>query len=377
MSGTRDVATGEPAGGPATPPAGLLGTDVFRAFLDHQVIHARRQGYPLALMLLTARHGPRETVGPGQDPLAFLSERMRRSARSGDVVGDLGRGHAAWLLPFSDAEGGRIAADRLTNEITAFPGRPRIACGIADLAGTRDAAGLIANALAAVRTAEGRPGDAVVVHETLESTGPPDVSTLDHARAIGNVYAMSRAVDAKDPTMAEHSRRVADLAGSLADRLGWPRARVTRLREAGLLHDVGKLAIPDEILLKAGPLTADEIQIARKHAAIGARVIEGVLDDEQVHWVRHHQERLDGTGYPDGLRGHMIPDGARILCVADSWDVMVSGRPYRRPLPGEAVIAECRVLAGTQFCPIVVGALVELWNEVADADGIRDLRANG
>lgn len=95
-----------------------------------------------------------------------------------------------------------------------------------------------------------------------------------------------------------------------------------------------------------------------------------------MRWVRHHQERIDGTGYPDGLQGDTIPDGARILCVADSSDVMISGRPYRSPLSADDAIAECRTLAGRQFCPTAVAALVELWDEGVYAKSLRYVRAD-
>ena len=133
-----------------------------------------------------------------------------------------------------------------------------------------------------------------------------------------------------------------------------------RLREAGLVHDVGKIGVPDRILFKPGRLTKEEYEEIKQHAQIGAEMVVDVLTPEQVSWVRGHHERWDGAGYPTGLMGEEIPLGARILALADAWDVMTSQRSYHDPLTIEDALAECRRCAGGQFSTEVVVALESL-----------------
>jgi len=139
--------------------------------------------------------------------------------------------------------------------------------------------------------------------------------------------------------------------------MSWPPLRVAALREAALIHDVGKIGVPLDALLKPGALTAAEYTLVKSHALLGAVISAEVLSEEQTSWVRGHHERFDGAGYPDGLVGDAIPDGALLLALSDSWDVMTSERSYSQGMdPGEA-LAECRRCAGGQFSPAVVEVL--------------------
>jgi len=149
----------------------------------------------------------------------------------------------------------------------------------------------------------------------------------------------------------------------LALELGWSDERAESLRLAGLMHDVGKLAVPEAILLKPGPLDTAEYEVVKQHAARGAEIVSGVLSEEQVAWVRHHHERWDGTGYPAGIGGEQIPDGARLLAVADAWDVMTGARTYFPALTRGDAFEECRRWAGHQFAPEAVDALAALVRE--------------
>ena len=180
------------------------------------------------------------------------------------------------------------------------------------------------------------------------------------APSLRAMRALAWAVDAKDPYTHRHSARVADLAVQIATALGWPVSRAAQLREAGLVHDVGKIAVPDAILFKPGPLTDGEREAVSAHAAVGARIVADVLSAEQAAWVRAHHERWDGTGYPDHLAGEDIPEEARVLALADSWDVIVSSRSYQAGRGVEAALAEVRRCAGSQFWPVAVDALARL-----------------
>jgi HD-GYP domain-containing protein (c-di-GMP phosphodiesterase class II) len=167
-------------------------------------------------------------------------------------------------------------------------------------------------------------------------------------------------VDTKDPSTSQHSERGADLAVTLGSALGWDGERLMRLREAGLVHDVGKIGVPDRILFKPGRLTPDEYEEIQRHAEIGAEMVADVLTPEQVSWVRGHHERWGGGGYPDGLAGEAIPDGAQILALADAWDVMCSERDYHVPLLIDEALAEVQRCAGEQFSDRMVAALLDL-----------------
>ena len=156
---------------------------------------------------------------------------------------------------------------------------------------------------------------------------------LERMGALSAMRALARAIDAKDPSTRSHSERVARTVELLALTAGWTPQRAALLREAALVHDVGKIGVPDAILLKPMSLTREEYDLVKSHAALGADIAAEVLSPDQVVWIRHHHERWDGRGYPDGIAGERIPQGARLLAVADAWDAMTSARPYQgRPL---------------------------------------------
>src|SRR5438034_7334391 len=155
--------------------------------------------------------------------------------------------------------------------------------------------------------------------------------------------SLSATVDARDSYTAGHSRRVQQLALAIGGELGLSQAELDLLGHAALFHDIGKLAIPDAVLLKPASLTTDEWALMRQHAAEGARIIDrlGFLDDA-VPAIRHHHERFDGTGYPDRLVGEEIPLGARIIHVADALDSMLTTRIYRAARAATDALQELR-----------------------------------
>jgi HD-GYP domain-containing protein (c-di-GMP phosphodiesterase class II) len=181
--------------------------------------------------------------------------------------------------------------------------------------------------------------------------------SLERSQALNAIRALARAVDARDPSTRRHSERVAELSVRIAAELGWSPERQSMLREAALVHDVGKIGVADAVLFKASRLTDAEIAHIQEHSTLGAQIVADVLGAEQVTWVRSLHERFDGRGYPEGIRGERIPDGARVLAVADAWDAMTSARPYTAPLSAEKAAEECRREAGRQFDADVVAAL--------------------
>jgi diguanylate cyclase (GGDEF)-like protein/putative nucleotidyltransferase with HDIG domain len=180
-------------------------------------------------------------------------------------------------------------------------------------------------------------------------------------RSTAAMESLSATVDARDAYTAGHSRRVQQLALAIGRELGLSQAELDLLGHAALFHDIGKLAIPDSILLKPATLTPAEWALMQRHADEGARIIDrlGFLQDA-VPAIRHHHERFDGTGYPDGLAGEEIPLGARIIHVADALDSMLTTRIYRAARPADEALEELRRGSGLQFCPRCVSALERL-----------------
>jgi putative nucleotidyltransferase with HDIG domain len=164
--------------------------------------------------------------------------------------------------------------------------------------------------------------------------------------------SFSAAIEARDPYTRGHSFRVTTLAEAVARWLGWTEGRLETLRIGGALHDVGKLTAPARILSKPGVLTAYEVAAIRTHPAVGARLIAPIRSVRAaLPYVLHHYERWDGHGYPHGLRGAAIPVEARVLAVADAFDAMTSGRPYRHALSEQDALLELERCAGYQFDP--------------------------
>ena len=191
-------------------------------------------------------------------------------------------------------------------------------------------------------------------------------------RSTASMESLSATVDARDAYTAGHSRRVQQLALAIGRELGLSQAELDLLGHAALFHDIGKLAVPDAILLKPSSLTDDEWSLMQRHSDEGARIIDrlGFLHDA-VPAIRHHHERFDGTGYPEGLAGEDIPLGARIIHVADALDSMLTTRIYRAARPAHDALDELRRGSGTQFCPRCVTALERLLQGELETERVR------
>jgi HD-GYP domain-containing protein (c-di-GMP phosphodiesterase class II) len=181
------------------------------------------------------------------------------------------------------------------------------------------------------------------------------------------IAALSRSMDAKDVYTGGHVDRVAAVAVALARRLGFRGEELEAIEIGALLHDVGKIGVPEQILGKPGPLEPSEWEVIKRHPLIS----DYILSELDLHpfvrqCARSSHERIDGTGYPDGLAGDAIPVPARIVFVADAFDALTSARSYRPARPPLAALAEIRANAGSQFCPRVVAALEDIWREHPD-----------
>ena len=188
-----------------------------------------------------------------------------------------------------------------------------------------------------------------------------------HRSYISTITSLARTVEAKDPLTSGHTERVADIALLLASELGFDESQLPAVRVGAIIHDIGKIGIPDQILLKPGPLDSDELEVMRQHPEMSSYIVaELELPPVVKQMVRSHHERFDGAGYPDGLAGEEIPLAARILTVADALDAMTSDRPYRKALPMRVARHEIQDKAGSQFCPRVVDALIRSMDQKAE-----------
>jgi hypothetical protein len=205
--------------------------------------------------------------------------------------------------------------------------------------------------------ARARELEGVVAAQAVSRRRELEAAELDGLRRL------AEAAEYRDDNTHEHTQRVGHLAALLARRVGLGDRMVWLVRQAAPLHDLGKIAIPDSILLKPGKLSDEEFEVVKTHALLGARVLAGrtsELYEVAERIVRHHHERWDGAGYPDGLAGEEIPAVARIAHVADVFDVLVHERPYKDSWSVEDAAEEIRKGAGTQFDPAVVRAFDEL-----------------
>src|SRR6201988_2402437 len=179
---------------------------------------------------------------------------------------------------------------------------------------------------------------------------------------LATIEALALAIDAKDQTAQSHIRRVQVYAAGLAKALGMPHNEIQGVKTAALLHDIGKLAVPEHILSKPGPLTQEEFQKIRIHPQVGAEIISGVPFPYPVApLILSHHERYDGKGYPAGLKGEDIPLGARILSVVDYFDALTSERPYHKAMTFDAAVGLLRQESGKALDPRVVQTFIEMY----------------
>ncbi len=182
-------------------------------------------------------------------------------------------------------------------------------------------------------------------------------TNLEHI-SVATLEALVNALEAKDPYLRGHSMRVSDLAAQIAVQLALPDDEVALVRTAGRLHDIGKIAIREEVLNKQGPLTDDEFAHVKGHAVIGAHILAPLTHLRPiVSYVRGHHERWDGRGYPDGLAGSAIPLGARIIGIVEIFDALTTARPYQEKMPEPVAVERLGDLVGTVLDPEVHAAL--------------------
>jgi putative nucleotidyltransferase with HDIG domain len=187
---------------------------------------------------------------------------------------------------------------------------------------------------------------------------------LEHAKTkeafLGIIASLAKALEARDPYTEGHSQRVTNYALIMADKLGWQDELKEKLNSAALLHDLGKIGIPDSILHKKGLLTDEEYDFIKKHEVISIKILEPLKEIKDIlPWIMHHHEKWDGSGYPHGLGGNSIPLGAQIIALADTFDAITTGRDYKKALSVEDALNEIIKFKGSQFNPQLVDIFVE------------------
>jgi len=334
--------------------------------LESETYRSQRYGTPFCMVILDLdgfkEYNDKFGHTVGDTVLKAFAMTLKLTLRESDPAFRYGGDEFAIILPSTDSDIAKKVVDRIraewprvTKNQHALQKSPvGFSAGIVQFpkdAETGD--GLIFLADTALFRSKREGGNKSTVVSELGSLSADvlDTATLDQ------VYALAATVDARDPYTYGHSKRVGGIAEMIGKAIGLRRDELVNLHAAGLLHDIGKVGVPDAILTKPGKLEEHEWRIIKQHSAEGARIVDRVKDlAPLVPLIRHHHEWYNGTGYPDGLKAQEIPLGARIITVADAYDTMTTVRPYRNVVSHEEACAELRRCAGTQFAPDLVEA---------------------
>jgi diguanylate cyclase (GGDEF)-like protein len=345
---------------------GLFNLRFLHERLELEVVLARRYAEQLSLMVVDIddfeRVNDLHGHPVGDELLREFSAQVKAACGDTDIVCRIGGDEFAVLMPSAGPLDALKASLQVQQRIARI--RPQGGQRVTVSIGIATYPDHAASAEELIRFAQGarywvkRHGkDHALVYDPLvvaELDANDRIRSLEQQSHIGAVRALAAAVDARDTATQDHSRNVAVHATRVARELGIDEQRVRLLESAALMHDVGKIGIPDDILRKEGPLDEEEYLRVTEHPALGERILASTSQRQVLPWVRHHHERWDGTGYPDGLRAIEIPLEARILSVCDAYDAMVSDRPYRPALSTEEAVAEIEAGMRTQFDPSVV-----------------------
>ncbi len=330
----------------ADPLTGCLNRRGFEERALAEISASGRRAAPGAVLLLDLDHfkpvNDRHGHAAGDELLCWVVQTLEHGLRSSDAIGRLGGDEFAVLFPAIEPTDALETARRLTRALSE-----RAPCSVG----------------VATFPLDGTELDEILRHadnRLYESrNGRLQAGEGSPRERLSWAAALAQAVNMRMDGEHEHSRAVAEHAVAIASRLGCEADVIGMLRIAAMLHDVGKVTVPDRILCKPGPLSAEELEEIKRHPCTGAELVARVEGlQEIVPWIRHSHEHFDGSGYPDGLAGEAIPQASRILLVADAFDAMTAARPYRQPLSLARAYDELMLGAGTQFDPTCVEALL-------------------
>src|SRR4051812_12072289 len=348
---------------------GLLNRRGFGEAIDLELERARRGEHGVSVVVGDLDHfkAVNDRLGHRAGDLALqaFGRLLAAHGRRIDASARIGGEEFALILPHTDEHGAFLVAERLRRALHDEPPLPGAALSVSFGVATfprhgADGDGLLHTADQALYAAKELGRDRTVIFSpevasSLRAGSRPVTGGREHVAAV---LVLAETLDLRDTGTALHSRTVGRYAEMIAAELGLAPDRVDRVRLAGLLHDIGKLGVPDHVLRKPGKLDDAEWAEMRKHPELGARILAGANLDDIAGWVIAHHERPDGRGYPFALPAEQIPLEARILAVADSYEAMTSDRVYRAALGHETAMSELRAGAGAQFDESVVSAFL-------------------
>jgi diguanylate cyclase (GGDEF)-like protein len=339
----------------------LLALDAFLATAESRLRAAEAAGTPVAAVVididgfreLNARRG----AAAGDAALAGLSDHLRRLTRGSDVLGRSGADEITILMPGTDVQGAQVCCERLMGVLeqgeVALAGHIAVSAGIALYEPGDSLGDLLAAAQAGLDQARALGGGRCATRIQGE-----DDEVADPAQAAV-IEALANTLLERDRYTGEHSEDVVELVRGVGRQLAMSEREIETIAAAALLHDIGKVAIPDTVLHKPGALTDAEWELMREHPVIGERILAAVPGMSAIaKIVRHEHEHWNGAGYPDRLLGDDIPMGSRIILACDTYSAITTDRPYRKARSHSEAIAELARCAGTQFDPRVTEALI-------------------
>jgi diguanylate cyclase (GGDEF)-like protein len=343
----------------------LTGLGNHRAFyedLKREITRRARTGSSFSVVMLDLDRLKQinDSLGhqAGDERIRITAECLKATLRAGDGAYRTGGDEFMALLPGERAWGGLVFSQRLQAEISRRGNTVGVSCGIVESAALESADSLVRRVDIALYEAK-RTGRRNVVYSDgirpKPTDHPDDVAARRHHRLLAT--ALAQAVDAKDVGTRNHCETVSALCVVIGQELGLEGERLEQLRLAGLLHDVGKIGIPDIVLQKPEGLDDDERKAMSGHVEIGRAIVAAAGLADEANWILHHHEHFDGSGYPDGLAGQTIPIESRIILVADAFEAMTADRPYRDARVPREAFAELVLRTGTQFDPACVNAL--------------------
>src|SRR3954451_17766087 len=351
---------------------GLLNRRGFQELMEVETERALRSSRPLAIIVGDLDHfkhlNDRFGHAAGDLALRRFADIALQASRRIDAVARIGGEEFALLLPDTEQHAAYLLAERLrraVKEPTASRAGeaelPTVSFGVASFpTHAADAAALMHSADQALYAARAMGRDRSVIYnpEVLASVLGGNLAPVAGNEHLSAVLVVAETLDLRDSGTASHSQTVGRLSALIAEALGFDDGRVERIRLAGMLHDIGKIGIPDWILHKPGKLDDAEWAEIRKHPEMGARIAASAKLDDISEWILCHHERVDGRGYPGGLPAGEIPVEARVLAVADAYEAMTAERVYKRAMPASEAEAELRDQSGAQFDAAVVDALL-------------------